>query len=427
MITTLKTARYGVGGALFFGVYFYHASTIQVTDSSWTAVWERRGSKLMLEFIICCVLYIPPGADVVFTMESLGFEVPYHINNIGFLFCMIRWRYVVRYFQVTSRASIYPKAKAVARVGDVNTKSYLFVYKDLMHCSPVLTLAVLGAGSILLLAYLHRLSERSFRIPGHIRDHADHLSAPEYFTNSLWYIIVTIFTVGYGDMYSRTLVGRGVAVIVMFLGLFFTSLFVALVMQYTQNTPLEQGLVELMDAEEASMAYREAAAIVMQLHWRERARQTKLRESGEEGRAIDRMTYEYKLSQARQRIQTTKVTVRAIGMAAANDREADPDLYMPILTQINSQLAAMQATQAAQEAKLNQLLVHVGLPTQQIPATTGISGAAATRGEAVVMADLPHDDSMEPGNPPLLLNPLVPKPPQAGGSRLCSFGGGSVI
>ena len=100
---------------------------------------------------------------------------------------------------------------------------------------------------------------------------------------------------------------------------------------------------------------------------------------------------------------------------------------MPILTQINSQLAAMQATQAAQEAKLNQLLVHVGLPTQQIPATTGISGAAATRGEAVVMADLPLDDSMEPGSPPLLLNPLVPKPPQAGGSRLCSFGGESVI
>lgn len=314
---------YGVGAAMFISAYFYHASTVGFEAPFWSVV-ERRGGKLMLEFFICVVLHIPPGCDVVIDMYSLGFTVPYHINNLGFLFCIVRWRYIVRYFQVSSRCQQFPKAKAVARVGDVNIKSYLFIYKDLMHTHPVTTLATLGIGSIVLLAYLHRLSERAFVDPSAASNPLDHLSAPQYFTNSLWFIIVTIFTVGYGDMYSRTLIGRAVAVLVMFLGLFFTSLFVALVMQYTQNTPLEQGLVELMDTEQAKKQYREAAAFLMQLKWRRAITLRKIRERGVEESTLDRMAYEFKLQQARQAIQTAKAHMRAIGMSHEGARDEVP-------------------------------------------------------------------------------------------------------
>jgi len=185
-----------------------------------------------------CGLQIPPGVDFIIYVDSLGYELPYHVNNISVIFALMRWCYLVRALKVTARCNMHPKAKAVASIGDIDIGSWLFVYKDLMHLDAGMTLTVLGSVAVLSLSYLHRIAERSFGV-GH--DEYEKLNGTEYFTNSLWFVIVTIFTVGYGDMYTRTFAGRIVAILTMFVGLSFTSLFVAIVMEKTAQTAMERG------------------------------------------------------------------------------------------------------------------------------------------------------------------------------------------
>ena len=87
---------------------------------------------------------------------------------------------------------------------------------------------------ILALAFLIRIFERPYY----------EFNFPEndyyYFSslmNSIWYVIITMSSVGYGDMYAVTPVGRGLTLIAVFIGVIQLSLMVALV---TDSLQLEQ-------------------------------------------------------------------------------------------------------------------------------------------------------------------------------------------
>ena len=156
------------------------------------------GWKVFYDFLLCC-LHVPPGVDFSFDIDSLGYTLPYHVNIFCFFFAIARWSFLLRYFKTTARVNLCPKALAVSRLQDVKTSSVIFIYKDLMHASPLSTLGVMISVTIFVLAYMHRLAERSF--PGaSIVDHR--LDGPDDFTNSLWFIVVTMFTVGFDTVYS---------------------------------------------------------------------------------------------------------------------------------------------------------------------------------------------------------------------------------
>ena len=59
--------------------------------------------------------------------------------------------------------------------------------------------------------------------------------------NSIWNVVVTMTTVGYGDLYPKTILGRTVLVITTFLGTIIISLLVAVLtnfMRYSENQRL---------------------------------------------------------------------------------------------------------------------------------------------------------------------------------------------
>jgi hypothetical protein len=64
-----------------------------------------------------------------------------------------------------------------------------------------------------------------------------------YFINPLWMCFVTMATVGYGDFYPRTHLGRLTGVAVSIMGMISASLFVVFLQQLVEFNPKEQKVV----------------------------------------------------------------------------------------------------------------------------------------------------------------------------------------
>jgi voltage-gated potassium channel len=73
-------------------------------------------------------------------------------------------------------------------------------------------------------AYLVFLAERVYPI------NCDYMSGKfSSYLNALWLIIVTIFTVGYGDIVPQTDIGRAIAILAALSGLIFSATLIGLV------------------------------------------------------------------------------------------------------------------------------------------------------------------------------------------------------
>ena len=62
----------------------------------------------------------------------------------------------------------------------------------------------------------------------------------EYVWNGMWCVIAIMTTVGYGDYYPRTHLGRFVAVLAAIFGAFFVSLMVVAMSNSAQFSPAQQ-------------------------------------------------------------------------------------------------------------------------------------------------------------------------------------------
>lgn len=64
-------------------------------------------------------------------------------------------------------------------------------------------------------------------------------------SNTIWNVIITMTTVGYGDIYPKTTMGRIIGVIIALWGLFLVSIFTVTLSNLFTFTPGEQKAFEL--------------------------------------------------------------------------------------------------------------------------------------------------------------------------------------
>ena len=99
------------------------------------------------------------------------------------------------------------------------TANVRFTFKALLLTDPARTVSVLMVGSVVILAYQLRIFEiQYYKAIGQ-------LDFDNYFS-SVWCVIITMTTVGYGDMYPVTEFGRIIGVIAAFWGTFVISLLI---------------------------------------------------------------------------------------------------------------------------------------------------------------------------------------------------------
>ena len=68
------------------------------------------------------------------------------------------------------------------------------------------------------------------------------------FWDGIWWTVVTVTTVGYGDIYAHTVAGRTVAIILMFVGIGFLAVLTATISSYFVKADRQGENSEILDA-----------------------------------------------------------------------------------------------------------------------------------------------------------------------------------
>lgn len=87
-------------------------------------------------------------------------------------------------------------------------------------------------------------------------------------SNTIWNVLVTMTTVGYGDYYPKTNMGRIIGMIIAFWGVFIVSLFVVSLSNLFEFTPGEDKAFDLNDRLHAKDMLRIEAANVLSSAYR---------------------------------------------------------------------------------------------------------------------------------------------------------------
>lgn len=158
----------------------------------------------------------PPAVDVQFTTELAKGGITYSYDTIATVISLFRF-YLI--FPVLEHLSFWTsvRAKRVANLNGVKADSF-FAIRAYLVDKPITCLTIGLALSVSLLGFAIRLFEAN----------------RGYLYNNFYLIMVTMATIGYGDMYPVTYFGRIVAIVACIFGVFLISLFTVTLIKATE-------------------------------------------------------------------------------------------------------------------------------------------------------------------------------------------------
>ena len=128
------------------------------------------------------------------------------------------------------------------------TANVRFTFKSLMKTDPAKTMSLLMISSIFILGYMMRVFEIQY-------SHAIGQIDFDNYLSSVWCVIITMTTVGYGDLYPVTLFGRIIGVIAAFWGTFLISLLIIVAADVFSLRVVEQkALHQILQARKAAQS-----------------------------------------------------------------------------------------------------------------------------------------------------------------------------
>eukprot|EP01017_Pseudomicrothorax_dubius_P027244 TRINITY_DN3112_c0_g1_i4.p1 TRINITY_DN3112_c0_g1~~TRINITY_DN3112_c0_g1_i4.p1 ORF type:complete len:352 (-),score=52.12 TRINITY_DN3112_c0_g1_i4:101-1108(-) len=168
--------------------------------------------------------------DQVMFSDMLGKEFTRQYNDWWNLFNLGKLVLIIKYIFVSSK---YYSARA-HRICTMYgfQPSYIFVVQSMMRNDSFGFTVGFFITSLLSFSHAIRLSERPL-----VQIATDFTY--DTWNQSIWNVLVTMTTVGYGDVYPRTTTGRWIAFIMCFFGIFSTSLFVIACNSVVETSSLE--------------------------------------------------------------------------------------------------------------------------------------------------------------------------------------------
>jgi len=124
-----------------------------------------------------------------------------------------------------------PRSKRICAINGCDA-NLMFALKAFMKQKPYMTITASLVATILVFGYQLKVFEGPL----------SQVSGQDYnnFENAMWNVIVTLSTVGYGDIFMKTIFGRIVGTIICFWGTFIVSYFVVTVTNMLSFAPPEE-------------------------------------------------------------------------------------------------------------------------------------------------------------------------------------------
>lgn len=147
------------------------------------------------------------------------------------------------------------KFEIIGRMNAIKFNFY-FKIKTLTTFHPGRVLIVFNSIFLIIASYYLRLTERQFN------------NSFDDFTNSMWCIMVTFLTIGYGDLTPVTFLGRTIVILSGLLGIASSSLIIAVLARQINLSKSEQLVHSYIKDEELNTKFSHSAAFVIQKAWK---------------------------------------------------------------------------------------------------------------------------------------------------------------
>ena len=226
---------------------------VSISDSLLTSGLYK---TLLFEVLLHCI-FSPPGLDFFFSLNSLGYTITYSLDDIFTFFTLLRLYTLLRLF---GHYSVYtqPTAESICeRNGE--SASAVFAIKSFIQDSPFIGIGVVFFSISLFSAVCLRIAERPEKYypvggetPSMIQTLAD----------SLWVIYFTTTTVGYGNIYPVTHMGRLTCILACIFGNMYLGMLVVAIhqkMEHSDNENLAYAWIYRRHVKESARKYAKKA------------------------------------------------------------------------------------------------------------------------------------------------------------------------
>ena len=157
-------------------------------------------------------------------------EISYSFNDILLCLTFLRIYLFVRFSLVASQF-MSPRSKRICTMNGCEA-DLMFALKSTIKLRPYLAVTIALVLTIVCFGYILKVLEGP--VSAASKQDFNNLG------NSMWLVIVTLATVGYGDFYPKTFLGRTMGLIICFWGTFIVSYFVVTVTNMLTFAPPEE-------------------------------------------------------------------------------------------------------------------------------------------------------------------------------------------
>jgi hypothetical protein len=218
--------------------------------------------KYMIFEILLSAVHTPPGVNGSVSIAQRDTTKPLTEVNIDYfltiLLLFFRSYHPIKYIAYNSRINNYDCEKLCleSRI----PMDFLFCIKATFKESPFLLSGLILLLSIIIFGYSLRSVEMFFMFQGD----ANKVQDWRYFWNGMWCIIVTMSTVGFGEFYPISLLGRAIVVISSIWGNFLISLMVAALTVTVEFSPQEAASFDTIKIAQDEIVLGEIGVICLQ-------------------------------------------------------------------------------------------------------------------------------------------------------------------
>ena len=220
----LKLSMAFLTSLLLLSIYLFYETELNIlklrnavvhTESLWST-----SSLLLYPFLLECLICIPhpvPFYQADYVLDPIAGGEPLTISTDALGMLMFLRLYLVFRF-IVHRSSLHSaSARFITALNNIDYSQW-FMVKSLANTHPISLLTGSLSATICILAYIFFVLER-------------HASATSTYADSLWFLIVSATTVGYGDISPQSYAGRANAVVGAAAGILISSILVTSILK----------------------------------------------------------------------------------------------------------------------------------------------------------------------------------------------------